>query len=309
MTKPRILLTGARGFVGRQILANLSAGFEVHAISRSKQPADGIIWHDVDLLNLDQSSAIIRDVQPTHLVHSAWETTHGTYWEADSNLAWLEASKSLFAEFCSTGGQRIVGCGTCAEYTPSAAPLRENDAKRAPSSLYGQTKLALSKALEAMPVSSSWARIFSPYGPNEDQRRFVPSICSALLKNEPAKCSSGIQLRNFIDVRDLGWAIASLASHPLTGVINLGHPVSHQLGDVAKTLGAVSGRSDLIKLGAFPDRPNEPQTLIPDLRRQSRDLKFIPKFSMPEGMKNTYAWWQSQMCETNLDTQLYTRSK
>lgn len=300
MTKPRILVTGARGFVGAQIIAGLNGHFDVHGVSRTVEEGRGITWHRADLRDPAACAAIIHDVRPTHLIHSAWETTHGVFWEAESNAAWLEAGKVLFAEFCAQGGGRIVGCGTCAEYTGSSAALREDDDTSHPASAYGRAKRNLMVALRDLPVSWTWARIFYPYGPGEGAARFVPSICQSLLRRVPANCSSGTQLRNFLDVRDLGAAIARLADSPLEGPINLGHPTSHKLGDVAKLLGEIAGHPALIKLGALPDRPGEAPVLIPDLTRQTQELNFAPRTTLNDGLAAAYHWWKDRMVDENL---------
>jgi len=301
MTNPRILITGARGFVGSRIKACLPDGYDVHAVARTQVVADGATWHHADLLDPADCLALIHDVRPTHLIHSAWETTPGVFWEADSNLAWLDAGKALFAAFHANGGQRIVGCGTCAEYAGSSKPLREEDDGRIPSSQYGRAKRDLLNALREMPVSFAWARIFYPYGSDEHPARFVPSVCRSLLQNDVAKCSSGTQTRNFMDVRDVGAAIAALVHSNLQGPINVGHTVSDKLGDVAKMLGQIAGRPDLIGLGALPDREGEPAILIPDLRRQTDELKFDPKISIYDGMSDVYRWWAKQMAESHLE--------
>ncbi|KJZ18637.1 NAD-dependent epimerase/dehydratase family protein [Loktanella sp. S4079] len=297
MTKPRILITGARGFVGAQVLAQLGDQFDLHAVSRTVSAGKGVTWHDADLRDVAASAALIRDIRPSHMVHSAWETTHGEFWEAESNLDWLEASKALFAEFCAYGGKRIVACGTCAEYMGSSEPLREGDDTQHPPSTYGQSKNNLRVVLDNTPVSYAWARIFYPYGIGENPKRFVPSICQSLLKGEPAKCSSGTQLRNFMDVRDLGLAISMLVEHPLNGPINLGYPTSYKLGDVAMMLGKIANRPDLIKLGALPDRVGEAPVLIPDLSRQKTELKFTPKMTLLEGLTTAYHWWKDHMVD------------
>lgn len=304
MTKARLLITGASGFVGSRILERLDHRFDVHAVSRSVSKGHNATWYDADLLDPASCSALIRDIRPSHLIHSAWETTHGAFWDAESNLKWLEAGKSLFSEFCAAGGERIVACGTCAEYNGAPNPLRESDDTSNPASLYGRAKVELLGALSDMPVSYAWARIFYPYGTTEGQKRFIPSICQSLANGVPAECSSGTQIRNFINVDDLGAAIAKLADHKLTGPINLGHPTSNKLEDIAKMLGEIAGRPDLIRLGALPDRVGEPPVLIPDLTRQITELKFNPLISLRDGLNATYNWWKNRLQDNNIAAQL-----
>lgn len=299
MTKSRLLITGAKGFVGSHILQRLNSRFDVHAVSRTQTTDDKFTWHNADLLDSTECSLLIKDVRPSYLIHSAWETTHGAFWEAESNYIWLEASKKLFAEFIVQGGKRVVSCGTCAEYTGSQTPLCENDDTHDAASVYGRSKNELLNALSDMSVSYAWARIFYPYGDGEGSKRFIPSICQSLLEGVPAKCSSGQQLRNFMNVRDLGSAIAKLADHQLTGPINLGYPTSHKLGDVAKILGEISGRPDLIRLGALPDRAGEASVLVPNLTRQITELKFKPSIALRDGLIAAYNWWKNELLEEN----------
>src|SRR5260370_32730258 len=115
----RILLTGARGFVGRQIAKALAArGLEVHAVSSTGTdpsiPAHA--WHRVNLMDKPATEAMVSGVRPTHLVHAAWDTTHGAFWTSDANYAWVSASLGLVGAFHAAGGQRLVGVGSSAAY-------------------------------------------------------------------------------------------------------------------------------------------------------------------------------------------------
>lgn len=304
MTHPRILLTGANGFVGRQVLANLRDEFEVHCVSR--QATDHMIaqFHTADLTDSAACRQLIANIRPTHLIHCAWEADHGIFGESPENLKWLAAGKELFSAFSDYGGQRIVGVGSCAEYASlSDAPICESDDKQTPATLYGRSKLELLTFLRQLPVSHSWVRIFLTYGPHEDQRRFVPSVATALLNDQDAPCSSGKQVRDFLDVRDIGRAIAMLVDSSVEGAINIGHGGRTTLGAVAQRLGELAGQGDRVKLGAFPDRAGEPQYLLPDLTRQHNELEFYPEIPLDQGLSDALEWWRGQLQLTELNEQ------
>src|SRR5438132_1811688 len=114
----KLLVTGAGGFIGEHVVnALLSAGVEVHAVSRQPSAHDGRVrWHTADLMDLARMTAVVRETAATHLVHCAWVTRHGAYWESSENLRWLAASAELTREFVEAGGTRIVLAGTSAEY-------------------------------------------------------------------------------------------------------------------------------------------------------------------------------------------------
>lgn len=65
MNKKKILICGATGFIGRNILNDFSGKqeYEVHAICHKKDPIeiDRVIWHRVDLLDKDSVDRVFRD--------------------------------------------------------------------------------------------------------------------------------------------------------------------------------------------------------------------------------------------------------
>ena len=290
----RLLLTGARGFVGRQARPHLEGSFELHCTSTERIAETSGTWHQVDLRDPAACVELVERVRPEILVHTAWNTRHGEFWEAEDNADWLEAGRALFTAFAGAGGQRIVACGSCAEYPGAAGQPRREDEAIDPSDVatrYGRAKLALLEHLRGLPVQFAWARIFFAYGLYEDARRLVPSVVRAVLRGEPARASSGRQMRDFIDIRDLGRALAQLAGAPLNGVINLGHGTSVTIGTLVSTIGELAGRPDLIRLGALPDRPGEAPVLVPDLSRQTRELGFLPAIGLREGLGDALAFW------------------
>ncbi|WP_342150930.1 NAD(P)-dependent oxidoreductase [Methylorubrum sp. SB2] len=112
----RVLVTGGAGFVGRPAVAALIArGFEIHAVGR-RAPAGAHVFHAADLLDEVSRRAAVRAAGASHLLHLAWVTEPGRYWQAPDNLDWTAASLDLVRGFHEAGGTRAVVAGTCAEY-------------------------------------------------------------------------------------------------------------------------------------------------------------------------------------------------
>lgn len=291
--KGRVLVTGASGFVGRQAVPALrEAGFEVLTPAR----------RDADLLDPAAARRLVLEVEPEYLLHLAWDVTPGKYWESPGNRLWVETTRALARAFGEAGGRRFVGAGTCAEYdwtsgdglcVPGATPLK-------PATLYGVCKDAARAALEeeaaAGGFSAAWGRIFHLYGPHEHPLRFVPSVAAALLEGRPAKASSGVQIRDFLHVRDAGRAFAALLAADVAGAVNIGSGRAETLAFVARTLARLAGRPELLRLGDLPSAPNDPLRLVPDLSAL-RVIGFSPRFELEDGLADALAWRRAQAAE------------
>jgi len=301
----RILLTGARGFVGRQIAKALAArGLEVHAVSSTGTdpsiPAHA--WHRVNLMDKPATEAMVSGVRPTHLVHAAWDTTHGAFWTSDANYAWVSASLGLVEAFHAAGGQRLVGVGSGAEYDWRFGYCSEDMTPLNPGLPYGVCKASLFRLCEAYcrshGISMAWARIFLLYGPYEGHKRLVPSVARALLADREAACTDGTQIRDVMHVEDAGGAIAALCISQVTGAVNIGTGQPMAISRVVREIGKQLGRSDLLRLGALPSRPDEPPLLVPDTRKLSLEVGFNPRYDLAGGIAETIAFWRDRPAES-----------
>jgi nucleoside-diphosphate-sugar epimerase len=298
-----VLVTGATGFVGRHALLPLAErGYEVHAVTSRRPPPDLerlAVWHHADLLGPGGAEAVVDAARPSHLLHLAWYAEHGEFWSSPENVRWVEASLQLLRRFAAAGGERAVVAGTCAEYDWSRSPLSEAGSPLVPATLYGAAKHGLHVVSSAFAARAgfelAWGRIFFAYGPHEDPRRLVASVARALARGERAPASHGRQRRDFLHVEDLADAFAALVASDVTGAVNVAAGRSVAIREVVELLGELSGRPDLVELGALPARPGEPDELSADVGRLRDEVGWRPGRSLEEGLRETLAWWRERV--------------
>jgi nucleoside-diphosphate-sugar epimerase len=298
----RVVVTGATGFIGRQSLPLLqAAGYEVHALSSSAVPAraDGVSWHRVNLFERAEITAVMEAVRPTHLLHLAWYTEPGKYWTARENFSWVSASLTIAEAFADHGGQRLVCAGTCAEYDWRYGYCSETITPLAPATTYGICKDALRSLLDTLAIrtglSNAWGRIFFLYGPHEHPKRLVSGVSLALLRGEPALCSHGRQIRDFLHVEDVAAAFVALLDSDVCGAVNVasGNPV--RLREIIYLLADQLGRRDLVRLGALSTALDEPRLLLADTTRLEEEVGWTSGCSLERGLAQTLAWWRTQL--------------
>ena len=295
----KVLVTGASGFIGRHCVPLLvSEGYEVHALSR-RRPTDwalhNVTWHEVDLLKPGSAAELIGRVRPDSILHLAWYAVPGKFWEARENLDWVRASIELLCAFADSGGKRIVAAGSCAEYDSKSGECLENTTPLLPRTLYGTSKLALERLLfssgEQTGLSSAWGRIFFLYGPHEHPSRLVAYAIRSLLQGEPALCSEGTQILDFIHVEDAASAFVALLDGEIQGPVNIGsgNPVSLRV--VLEEIGRQLGSMELVRFGARA-ASSDPDRYWANIQRLVNETGWAPHYNLESGIKQTIAWWR-----------------
>jgi nucleoside-diphosphate-sugar epimerase len=292
----RVLVTGASGFIGRQaVTALVASGAEVHAVARHPLPID-CAWHAADLLDPEAARRVVAEVRPDAILHLAWCVGHGVFWTDPANSDWVAATLTLGRAAAAAGCRHFTGVGTGYEYDwPADGDCREGATALAGHTPYDIAKAQCRSALQILladrGVGFAWARLFFLYGPHEDPRRLVSGVARALVSGEPALCSRGLAVRDFMDVRDAGAALAAVTLAAATGDINIGSGHGARIAVIASTLGDLAGRPDLIRLGALPDRADEPPRIVADVARLTSEVGFRPRIDLQSGLRDALAFW------------------
>lgn len=271
--KPRVLITGATGFVGRQVVRSLAQsnvllrlivreGRQFEALSHV-QAAAVIATPDVFSESVEWWQRQCADIDL--VIHMAWYAEPGKYLDSPKNIDCLIGSLNLAKGAMLAGVKRFVGVGTCFEYDLNAGVLSV-DTPIKPITPYAAAKAALYLSLsELLPKSSvefAWCRLFYLFGEGEDPRRLVPYLRSRLEKGEPAELTSGKQIRDFLDVSEAGRRLANVALGHQSGAINVcsGTPVT--VRQLAERIADEHGRRDLLHFDARPDNLVDPPCVL-----------------------------------------------
>ena len=267
------LLTGATGFVGRQVMGALSErGAQIRLVLRegrqgqlaNRQEIESIVLSR-DLFAEEASwwANVCRGVDT--VIHVAWYAEPGKYLQSAKNLDCLIGTLQMARGAVQAGVRRFIGVGTCFEYELSSGILSA-DSPLQPLTPYAGSKaavfMALSQCLPQQGVEFAWCRLFYLHGEGEDARRLVPYLRTNLAAGQSVKLTSGKQIRDFLDVREAGQMIAETAMGKQQGPVNICSGIPITVRQLAEQIADEYGRRDLLEFGLRPDNLIDPPCVV-----------------------------------------------
>jgi len=217
---------------------------------------------------------------------------------AKENFHWVKAGLHLLDAFANYGGQRVVGVGSCAEYDWRYGLCSEATTPLNPSTTYGTCKHAYQLLFTAFckqaELTAAWGRLFFLYGPHEPAQRLVASAIQSILAGEPARCSHGRQIRDFLYVVEAADALVALLDSDVSGPMNIASGVPVAISEVVREIAAQLGRPDLLRIGAVPVSDDDPPLLVGDVARLRDELGWTPQYDLARGLAATINAWKLQ---------------
>ena len=319
-----ILVTGGAGYVGSHACKMLArAGYRpvvFDNLSRGRREA--VRWGPLvegDLADMARLSAALAEHRVSAVMHFAAYAYVGES-VADPALYYrnnLGGTLSLLEAMRDAGVDEIVFSSTCATYgTPDAVPIRE-DLPQRPVNPYGETKLAIERALhwygQAYGVRSMALRYFNAAGADPDgeigechepETHLVPLVLQAALGQRPQidiygtdyPTPDGTAIRDYVHVQDLAVAhlraLERLRERGGNITVNLGTGHGRSVREVIAAAEAATGRK--VPAQAAPRRPGDPPALVADPSLAAEILGWRPLHSDLDTIIRTALAWQTR---------------
>lgn len=291
---PRILVTGAGGFLGRYAVEALAqADWSIVGTGRKAPDLPGLEDSlSADLMDIREMKRLVKTAQADVLLHLAWYDDPRLRWHAPDNLDWVATTLLLAREFSACGGQRLVFGSSCAVYDFIARGRHSEHDRPSPASLYGKSKNAagqlLAAAAPSMNITFAEARMFFCYGAGEPAGRLVPDLIAGLASGRTVDCTDGQQRRDYLHASDIGAALALICGSDITGPVNVASGTSIPVAELISGIAQRFDRPDLVRLGAIPRPENDPPDIVADVARLQR-IGFKPRYDLLDGIAETLA--------------------
>lgn len=301
-----ILITGAAGFIGSNLLRKLiKKNYHVHVLLsknsnlwRIKQLKKNSSFHFVDLEKEIEIEKIIKKIKPKTIFHLA---AHGAY-SYQKNKKKIkkvnfDATVSLIENCKIFGFTKFINTGSSSEYGFRNNKMAEKDmvspnsdyaVYKSLSSIYCQYEAIINK----LPIVT--LRPFHVYGPFEDQNRLIPTLIRNLHNNLVPKLVSPNISRDLIYIDDvIDVYINSCNNNKINGeIINLASGRNIKLSKIFEVI-KKEIKSDIKPTwNSMKNRDWDQEYWVADIQKFKKLYNNKKLISLDTGIMKFYSWYK-----------------
>jgi UDP-glucose 4-epimerase len=310
-----VLVTGGAGFIGSHLVEALLADPEISQVrvldnlsTGQLRNLDGRMDHiKFTSAGLDDNNAVTAAVDGVHVIfHEAAipSVPRSVDNPLENHIHGAHATVQLLEAARKAGVNRVVFAASSSAYGNSEVSPKNEALLPSPLSPYAATKLACENYLAAYAqcydLDTVALRYFNVYGPRQDPSSpysgVISRFCTAFsTRTPPTVTGDGEQTRDFVFVRDIVRAnlLAARCQQRLNGrAINIGTGVGTSVNAIISNLNDIVGAH--LSATHLPPRVGDVRHSIADIGLAKSLLGYSARYSLREGLEETFAWYNSQ---------------
>ena len=288
----KILITGSTGFIGNNLIPELSKKYRIVGISKNKiKSSKNFISRNIDITKSNFTlqnhfTKIIHMAAYSDVTYCNLNPTKCYELTTKSTQKMLDIARKKDSSFISLSSSHVYG-------NPNKLPLSETDID------YPLTHYASSKKMSEIlceTYSQTYgldvriARIFSVYGPKSPKSNIIYNIINQMINNSTITLGNISPKRDFIFINDVIEGLIKIIDSKKKGfqIYNLGSGKSISVENIVKTCFKIHGKTLQVISSKEKIRKNE----IPDIRanisKMKSEFNWKPQISLKTGLGITY---------------------
>jgi len=289
--KNRILVTGARGLIGKEVLPFLSQNdYEIFCLTSSDYTNNNANWIRCDLTDIKSLNNVFEEIKPDYLLHFAW-ITGGDYLTNPINIDLKNSSFEMLKYFYQNGGKRAVYAGTCFEYDGLNGGEHRNSILKEtsptnPKTLYAKCKDELRQECfeyaKTSNLSFGWGRIFYVFGNNEKNTRLTSAAIHTLSEGKEFNLTTPNNCVDYMYTKDIAQAFVKFLESDYKGIVNICRGEGILLKDYVLKIQSLLGKDGLVK---YDDKKPADLNVIGDNTILKDIVGYTPMYSIDEGLE------------------------
>ncbi len=321
----KILVTGGAGYIGSHIIRFLiKENMDIVVIDdlstgHRESVAKSIPFYKCDLSESDKISEILKKEKVDAVIHLAGSISVGEsmldplkYYQNNviNSINLLKAMEMI-------GVRKIIFSSTAAIFAGENKPLNE-DSKKAPSNVYGRTKLIIENLIKDINATGKMnygiLRYFNAAGADDEgdigedhspENHLIPLILqTALGKNKKVQIfgtdyptKDGTCIRDYIHVNDLAEAHVLILKKILNTnnnfEYNIGSGIGYSVKEVISSVRQITGIQ--IEEELVSRRKGDSPFLVADPTKIKNELGWFPKYDLKKIITTAWKWHKNQM--------------
>ena len=286
----RVIVTGASGFIGHNMVKKLSALKAETLVIDRIQPAEEIPnvdfeWADLRHLN--------REYEADFLIHLAAVTNAGYAEKYPLETYETNVLGTVNLMNHVNISRRILFPSTALVYAASSEPIAE-DAELDQSSNYALSKTIGEAILKfqsnRQQVDHTIVRFFKVFGPGQLAMYIIPQVLRQIQNENKVVVRNGAVMRDMLFVDDCIDAVLKLAVTPAAAndVFNIGSGEIVTISDIARQAIRASGRTDVEYTDLEQNIEFSPTAIMADINKVTSTIDWRPQVSLEEGLKRMW---------------------
>lgn len=302
----QILVTGGTGFIGSQLVERLLTENKSIIILKRSFSDTWRIDHLIDkysnnltLLNIDEielenifSSYDIEGIFHLAASYIKCPTHEDIITTVQSNIDFPTTLLDLAVR---NDVEYFINTGTFFEYSLNKLPLTESS-KIDSLNFYSTSKISFENILKFYSkeygIKASTLKLYTPYGPKDDENKIIPYLIIKTLKKEEVNINNPNNRLDIVHVQDIINAYIKVKENILNfnnyEVFNIAHDKSYSINEIYSSIKYNMNLEKKLNIN------EDAISTFSDTTKVKNMLNWEPKLGIDEGIKNTIEYYKEK---------------